>query len=126
MVKLTSRGFEARREIGERTLAKLKQTAEIVKQKIKQRVGTPSPPPSKPLQYPRRKTGKFQRSIKYRVLNTRSRKGIVLFSDDGKARWLEFGTRFMAPRPTFRMALQQFRQDFRLAFRRGKFKTSVR
>jgi hypothetical protein len=120
MVKYTSRGYEARRTIGLRTVAILKATAEKVKAGMKAKVGVPYPPASRPGRYPRKRTGKFQRSIKYRVRNQARVKGITMFSDDPKAAWLEYGTRHMAPRPTFRLAKRDFRLLFAKAFRRGK------
>lgn len=63
------------------------------------------------------------KSIKYRTMP--GDRGIEQFSDDPKAAWLEYGTRFMRPRPTFRKAAVMFKQEFESPFRRKGGTTQV-
>lgn len=83
---------------------------ERVKEKIKAEVGTPYPPASAPMHFPHRRTGEHQRGIVYRTspgpTPSLSFAGLAPHS-----RWLEYGTRTMAPRPTFRTAQKLFQRD---------------
>lgn len=118
-VKLVNKGFEARKQIGAQTLHRMRLAAENIKRGVKADVGKPYPPASRPGKFPKRRTGKFQRSIKFKVVNQTRNKSIILYSDDPKAFWLEYGTRFMAPRPTFRLAMRKYKREFAKAFRQG-------
>lgn len=68
------------------------------------------PGTSSPGQPPGVHTGDYRRSIKYKVEKTRHGPHVVVGSTAGKLSvYLELGTRYMAPRPHFRPALERSR-----------------
>lgn len=104
-VRLVWHGAKIRRALTERGLERLRNAAEELRDYIRGKVSTRYPPASRPGQYPHRRTGDFHRSIRYRVLKELRR--MRVYSNDRKAKWLEYGTQRMAPRPTFRRALRE-------------------
>lgn len=116
-VRLVSREKKIKRVAGPRVLAKMRGVAAIVRDSMKEDVGTPFPPASRPNQFPHKRKGVFQRSIRYRTDKIKRR--VILYSDDIKAIWLEYGTRFMEPRPTFRKAARKYRDQLDKAFKSG-------
>lgn len=117
-VKLISRERAIKRVAGPRVLAKMRAVAEEIRDDTRDAVGTPFPPASSPGEYPHRRSGEFQRSIRY-ATDARERKIILYSTDDPKAIWLEYGTRHMKPRPTFRKAANRFRRKLNQAFKSG-------
>lgn len=90
-------------DVQRRAMEGLKDAAEEIKARQKVNVGSPYPPAGPPGGYPAKRTGRFQRSIAYRI--RRERKSIEFFSRVPYARYLEWGTRFMRARPAFRLML---------------------
>lgn len=89
--------------------ARVKAAAEWFRDRLREAVSRPNPTrkdPSAPGEYPKRVTGEFLHSIKYRFNKTKHQASIGSSTD--KARWLETGTSNMEARPWLSNGIRDF------------------
>lgn len=86
----------------------MRKSLEFLVDQTKHGLRTPYPPASSPGEFPHRRTGALQQSIRVGVIDARRRAVTGQFGSDlDYATYLELGTSRMAPRPFLRPTIQR-------------------
>lgn len=83
----------------------LAQAGILVLLDLRLHLSTPWPPPSSPGNDPHLRTGNLMRSYRAKVLKNRNGAELTIYSSVDYAVYLEYGTRYMLPRPHLRPAV---------------------
>jgi hypothetical protein len=112
---------QVKRKIKDGLLGRYRRAGEWLKNRIRDAVSISNQGgkyPSAPGAYPHAGTKTFWRSI-VSVVNT-AEGWMRVGSTDPKAKWLQNGTRYMAPRPWYTLAVQEFKEGVGKILRGGK------
>lgn len=72
---------------------------------------------SRPGENPRRESGRFNKSMKFRTSAEEKKDAMVIWSDDEKHLWLEKGTEHMEPRPSFQLLWAKWQKKLKARVR---------